>query len=493
MAEAISETRRIRPTDLREARYPPVRVAGHGREHESGSHAARNRRYGPWGPPSPLAQLPAASGVMTEPADPPDSGPIRVVIADDVPDMRLLVRIALTRGGDFDVVGEAGDGREAVDTVERLQPDVVLLDLSMPVLDGLQAIPELRARSPRTKIVVLSGFNAGQMADEVLQQGAHAYLTKGVRPPELLAAVRLACGRQPDQPSSSREPATSLQPPAAASPPTPPDGENGRRGTAPRQHAIEELAAANSELAAANERKDRILLEARHELRNPAVVMAGFASMLVEEWDAIDETEKREIAGRIERQSQRLGSLVDELLLQPDEVQPPVLEALDVEAAVLEAIGHSGLPHPDIGVSASPGLRATADRERLNRILINLLTNAFRHGAPPVMVEATRRERWIQLRVSDCGEGVPPDLVPHLFEGFGEARRSRLRSSSGLGLSIVRDLSRSLGGDVWYEPGDPKGSCFVVRLPLATAPTPGPAPGQTPAPPSRSNGVDPRN
>src|SRR5215213_3626970 len=97
--------------------------------------------------------------------------PLRVVIIDDTEDLRELLRFALARGG-MDVVAEAGDGRAGIEAVRDSMPDVVLLDLSMPVMDGMAALPHLRELAPYAKIIVLSGFGANQMAERALAIGA---------------------------------------------------------------------------------------------------------------------------------------------------------------------------------------------------------------------------------------------------------------------------------------------------------------------------------
>jgi signal transduction histidine kinase/DNA-binding NarL/FixJ family response regulator len=104
---------------------------------------------------------------------------VRVLIADDTEDIRMLLRLTLQKDGRFDVVGEARDGSEAIEIAEATRPDAIVLDLAMPVMDGLQALPHIRRILPRSRIVVLSGFNASQMADEALSLGADAYLDKG--------------------------------------------------------------------------------------------------------------------------------------------------------------------------------------------------------------------------------------------------------------------------------------------------------------------------
>lgn len=105
--------------------------------------------------------------------------PVRVLIADDAPDIRLLLRMYLADSR-LRVVGEATNGVEAVEMVKAEQPDAVILDLAMPVMDGLEAIPLIKEAAPATKIVVLSGFDAQRMAERAMTLGAETYLQKGV-------------------------------------------------------------------------------------------------------------------------------------------------------------------------------------------------------------------------------------------------------------------------------------------------------------------------
>ena len=106
------------------------------------------------------------------------AGPIRVVLADDTPEYRQLLRIILEQDGGFDIVGEAANGEEAVRLSDTERPDVLVLDLAMPVLVGLETIPLVRACSPGTAIVVVSGFARGQLERDTLALGAVAYVGK---------------------------------------------------------------------------------------------------------------------------------------------------------------------------------------------------------------------------------------------------------------------------------------------------------------------------
>ena len=109
-----------------------------------------------------------------------------VLIADDTSDLRTLVRDLLEATGRFEVVAEASDGAEAVELAARHRPDVVLLDLAMPVMDGLQALPAILTSSPASRVVALSGFEARRMAAAALAQGAVAYLDKDGLPDGLI-------------------------------------------------------------------------------------------------------------------------------------------------------------------------------------------------------------------------------------------------------------------------------------------------------------------
>lgn len=114
--------------------------------------------------------------------------PTKVVVVDDTPQIRVLVRLMLETAG-FEVVGEGSDGAEGIALVEALEPDVVLLDISMPVMDGLHAIPLMRGASPQTAIVVLTGFD-GLPVEEALTQGAIAAVQKTSDLESLPQAIR---------------------------------------------------------------------------------------------------------------------------------------------------------------------------------------------------------------------------------------------------------------------------------------------------------------
>lgn len=117
------------------------------------------------------------------------ASPLRVVLVDDMVELRHLIKLTLERSGRFEVVGQAGNGREGVAVAEATQPDLVLLDVSMPVMDGLEALPIICRSVPSATVVMLSGFSEARLGAEAAAGGAAAYLEKGLSPDALVARL----------------------------------------------------------------------------------------------------------------------------------------------------------------------------------------------------------------------------------------------------------------------------------------------------------------
>jgi len=124
-----------------------------------------------------------------------DATPIRVLLCDDAEGFRALLRSSLSEDPAIEVVGEAADGQEGVEATADLQPDVVLLDMSMPRMGGLDAIPKMRSSAPGTSIIGLSSLSASRMRGPSIEIGAHSYLEKGTELDAIRAAIHEAAER----------------------------------------------------------------------------------------------------------------------------------------------------------------------------------------------------------------------------------------------------------------------------------------------------------
>jgi DNA-binding NarL/FixJ family response regulator len=114
----------------------------------------------------------------------------RILLVDDQALLRMGFRLVLEAEEDLEVVGEAGDGRAAFDQVAALRPDVVLMDVRMPNVNGIEATERIAAAHPDTRVLILTTFDLDEYAFAALRAGASGFLLKDARPAELVAAVR---------------------------------------------------------------------------------------------------------------------------------------------------------------------------------------------------------------------------------------------------------------------------------------------------------------
>jgi len=128
---------------------------------------------------------------------PTGAAPVRVLVVDDDPIVRSALTLMLGGQADLEVVGEACDGREGVLLVDTLRPDVVLMDIRMPVLDGLEATRRLHRLADPPRVIVLTTFDADEHVVEALAAGADGFLLKDTPPPQIVDALRKVADGEP--------------------------------------------------------------------------------------------------------------------------------------------------------------------------------------------------------------------------------------------------------------------------------------------------------
>lgn len=214
--------------------------------------------------------------------------------------------------------------------------------------------------------------------------------------------------------------------------------------------------------------KSEFVANAAHELRTPLTTIIGLTEILTKRQASLSEAQKAESLELLRRQSDRLGVLLTNLLdYSRVEGQGPDLELqpMALRDAITKALAATPAPSGvKVEVQADPALTGLADEVRLEQVLVNLLTNAYRYGGPNISVVGKREDGHVLLSVDDDGPGVDPDLVDHLFEPFTRGSDTQMIVGSGLGLAIVYRLVESFGGHIWYEPREPQGTCFKIRL-----------------------------
>jgi two-component system sensor histidine kinase MtrB len=202
---------------------------------------------------------------------------------------------------------------------------------------------------------------------------------------------------------------------------------------------------------------------ASHELRTPASSIYGIAKTLHGRRDELPEETRSLLERTLVDQAERLRALTEQLLdlsrLDAKAI-PVVPKPADVRALVADVVAAVGPSH-GVEIDVPEGLTACVDKLVFERALTNLVVNAVRHGEPPVVVRAARRDGQLHVVVQDEGPGVAPDLVPRLFERF---ERGLDGQGTGLGLAIARAYAQAHGGDLVYAER-PSGACFELVLP----------------------------
>jgi signal transduction histidine kinase len=372
---------------------------------------------------------------------------IRVLIADDTPDIRLLLRSTLRLNDAFEVVAEAADGVESIREAARYQPDIVILDLAMPMMDGLEAIPAIRRRSPGSKIVVLSVFPSERMAGPVLEAGADAYLEKTDvhRLVPLLSSLFAEPGTEaPAEAAPRQEEAVPAGPPQQAVPPVPAD---------PSSEVLQALA---------------------HELLSPVTVIMRLAETVQTSLQELPEETIQRCLESISRNAAHMAQLI-ESLADAHRVDAGMLaldpEPTDLAALVQQAVSDvaSVMDRHTFEADVVGNAVASVDAVRLRQVLTNLLTNAakFSPEGTHIAVRMAGDAEAVEITVIDEGPGIPPDAVDRAFEKFSRLSTTRKGGGLGLGLYIARGIARAHGGDLTVGSGAGGGSAFTLRLPRA--------------------------
>jgi signal transduction histidine kinase len=226
-------------------------------------------------------------------------------------------------------------------------------------------------------------------------------------------------------------------------------------------------ALAYEELLRMTELQREFVALAAHELRTPATTVYGLAATLAQR--ELPPELAKELQQTLHSQAERMSRLVEQLLDMsrldaasiPLHPEPIALKAELEQIVKANAPGREHLVEIDVPDSEA----VVVDRAVLERVVGNLLTNAVRHGDPPVRIVARQHDTYLRLSVQDSGEGIDPEFVPNLFDRFQRSDAARQTGTgAGLGLSIARLYARAHGGDLVYDP-DAEGARFDLVLP----------------------------
>jgi signal transduction histidine kinase len=378
---------------------------------------------------------------------------MRVLIVDDNVHVRGGLRQLLDFEEHIQVVGECADGREAVTEVDRLSPDVVVMDMRMPEMTGAEATAVIKKDHPEVKVLALTAFGEMDMVSEMVKAGADGYLLKGGSAEELLRSLDAVY-----------------------------DGEAalGREVTRGVMQNLAQLYREEQERARSLADLDRMKTEfvsvVSHELRTPLTTISGGVSTLKYKWDDLDESTKLELLGSMSNQCERLSKMIDKILTVSGiqrgglGLQPTDFSLNTVAREALALLDHkSDLTRVSMGEA---DVDVSGDQDRVREAAVSLVDNALSFTDGKVEVEITSDARMAQLIVRDHGPGLDfATLDALLNKPFTQGDSSSTRRVGGLGLSlfIARQVLEASGGRLDVETSPESGSTFTMVLPKAAA------------------------
>jgi signal transduction histidine kinase len=365
---------------------------------------------------------------------------VRVLVADDNPGFRESL-IVLLATDTLEVVAEASTGAEAIELAATAHPDVIVMDVRMPTMDGVEATRRLRALYPSIGIVALTGSEDQRLVRDMLVAGATGYVLKDSDGADILnAVVQAATGGGVISPGV-----------------TPTVIEELTEALARERSRTRQLEIAQEALLERAARRHELVSRLGHELRTPVTVILGMAQTLMS--GRAPEDQREQI---LERLVDRTASLARLVARFEAAVEAGLTEWADVTQVAREvASGFERVRVEAPNIPAMASLNRTAARRVLEELVENAL--AFSPTDADVLVTITLEGTGPEVRVIDRGPGVEADDTERIFNPLEQAEEltTRVHQGVGLGLAIARMSARAMDGDVTLESSGPDGCTFL--------------------------------
>ncbi len=372
---------------------------------------------------------------------------MKVLLVDDHASIRASLRQLLELRPGYQVVGEGANGREAVAAVDAHEPDVVLMDMNMPVMNGVEATREIKERHPGVKVLALTAFGDMSLVSASIKAGASGYLLKGGSSEELLNSLEAVAVGQ---------------------------GALDKEVTRGVIDDVAELYRSEQERADSLEELDRMKSEfvsvVSHELRTPLTSIKGGVRTLQGGWARLDDATKLELLDKIDHHCDRLTHLVDQILTMSG-IQGGGLglaadrfSLTEVARAVVASLARA-FPERDVAVDSAEDVEVAGDRSRIVQVALALVENALEHTRGPVRVTVTPSPEGTRMAIEDDGPGLEPRVLERLLtRPFEQVDASSTRTVGGLGLSlyIARRVLEAAGGALEAASSPDGGSVFTM-------------------------------
>jgi two-component system, sensor histidine kinase and response regulator len=367
---------------------------------------------------------------------------IRVLIAED--EYLIAEEISrIIRRFDYNLIGVASNGLKAYEMALQLKPDVILMDIKLPKMDGLTASRKILDEFS-TSIVILTAHESIDLVEEASQSGIGAYLTKPPKPEDIDRAIRIALARHQDLAESIR--------------------------------LIKELEENKRKLNELNASKDKFFSILAHDLRNPVSAISNFSYHLVNDFESIPAIELKNYLQVINSTAKGLSVLLEELLLwaglqsNRSEFRPTHITLFDEVEEVINLL-KTAATEKNLVVQNNVPLDYIifADKLMLHTIIRNILSNAikFTYDNGVIQLSAESDPDYTIIRIMDSGIGIKADQLENLFKIDYHIKSvgTKGEKGTGLGLILCKEMLEKHEGLIKVESEPGKGSTFSLYFP----------------------------
>ena len=372
----------------------------------------------------------------------------KILVVDDEKDIRQLLSVALTRVDGFSVE-LAENGEEALQKIDRERFDLVLTDLKMPKMDGLQLLSEIVNSKPEILTVLMTGYGSINSALEAIRGGASDYLMKPIDIAELVVRLQKVL--------------------------------NERLRFVKLRDWVAQLERVNQELKKLDEMKSEFISLASHELRTPLTsIRSAIQLMLNGKTGKINRTQKKFLSiseVNVNRLTKIVNNLLDLSQIKSGRIEMRCedLDLTDLIEFIIACLKPQAAGKAvELRSEIQKGFRTVCgDREMVEKIFINLVGNALKytpeHGEVIVSARVSEEENKALISVRDTGIGIRKDQLEGLFKRFHQVEDSsrQCMDGTGLGLALTKGLVEAQEGEIWVESELGKGSTFIFTLPIS--------------------------
>jgi len=385
-----------------------------------------------------------------------ESKKVRVLIAEDDYLVSREISNTLDKIG-YENIGTATNGKIAVEMACSQKPDVVLMDIKMPKLNGFEATKEIQDRC-KIPVVILTAFESEEFIEKTKKMGIYAYILKPPVPNEIKRNICIALARHNDLMECNRL------------------NEALQHEITNRKKADKKLQQHTIELQERNRELDAFAHTVAHDLKNPLSTVMGFADLLHEDYSNLSEDEIISYITAISRDSNKMNHIIDELLLlsslRKTEVKISPLNMSEIVAEAIERLSQMVEDYNAEIILSEDWEIALGYAPWIIEVWVNYINNAIKYGGKPPRIEIgydagkilNVPEGKICFWIQDNGTGISSDDQKLLFRKFERLDQIQTKGY-GLGLSIVQRIIEKLGGKVDVESEIGKGSTFYFTLP----------------------------